>query len=99
MDLFLQLGGDPLVHVCVPPLPPLAGEGDGDEDGVDGHRRGRRQQGDPGQGRHQQGQGVGASASLIKSPIIVKASNAWWVGVRKYLRFLLIDCMNIIQSM
>ena len=70
MDLLLQLGADALPlppdhGVQVPPLPPLAGDGDGDQDWVDGHGGGGREEGDTSQGGHQQGQRAGVALARL----------------------------------
>ena len=68
MNLLLQLRGDALLarHHCVqvPPPPPLAGHRHGHQHGVDRHGGGGGEQGDAGQGGHQERQGVGARAGL-----------------------------------
>ena len=69
MYFLLQLRSDSLgaAHdgVEVPPLPPLAGDGHGDQDGVDGNRSGGGEKGDPGQGSDQESQGVGSGSPAL----------------------------------
>ena len=69
VDLLLELGADALLAadhgVQVPPPPPLPGDGDRHQDGVDGHGRRGGQEGDPGKGRDEEGQRVGLAAGAI----------------------------------
>ena len=63
MNFLLQLRADPLraAHgrLQVPPLPPLPRDGDGHQDGVDGHGGGGGEESDAGQGGDEESQGVG----------------------------------------
>ena len=69
-QLCLHLGGeirrvlDLVAEVPLPPPP--VGDGDRDEDGVEGDGGGRGQEGDAGQRGDQQGQGVHAAAAVCK---------------------------------
>ena len=63
VDFLLQLRADALRashrRVQVPPLPPLPGDGDGHQDGVDGDGGGRGEESDACQGGDEESQGVG----------------------------------------
>ena len=70
VNFLLQLRADPLRasdgRVQVPPLPPLPGDGDGHQDGVDGDGGGGGEESDAGQGGDEESQGVGHGSLSLR---------------------------------